>query len=214
MSQNLVTRAVNYSFRAPTDKAVASAKAAGQPVPIKRAPVELQVPALTQEGIQEILNSGSAQAKAFLLEVVNAVFVNYVQEKFEAQPRSEEINVSLIDMSDVDWEKIANLPPDERKSRGIPEELWTMFTDDYKSIMPAITGRPMDRIENHCKFFVARFSALRSNKPMVTSLLGLLDQWAQSTDKLEECAPIYAALTAKGKAILEANESEQVNNLL
>lgn len=213
-TQPIVRKEVTYNFRAPTEKAIKEAEANKTPIPIKRKPVVIAVPQLTIAGIIGILRSTNDKAKSLLLDSVNSVYVNFVQEKLNELPRHEEINVSSLDLSDVDWDKIAEIPADERKARGIPEELWKAFAENYKGIMPALTGRPLERIENHVKFFLTKFNTCKGNKKLVEELGKLLDKWAENTEELEQFLPIYNSLSTKVTNILNASDEAAAENLL
>lgn len=207
---NYVLREVKFSFRQPSAKVVAEAKKAGIPAPIKRDPVTLQVPQITFEGLEEIIKSDDSKVKEFILGAINSTLIDYVQQKLNEQPRHLQIDVSKVDLSDVSLETLANMPQDERKSRGISEELWDLFEQDYRQIMPAAAGLDEIKITNHVKAFRNRFNALKTNKKVIKKLAENLEIWARNTDKLEELQQIYAVLSEKAENLLNSNDDEEM----
>lgn len=200
-----VAREVQYSFRQPSAKVIEEAKKQGAPVPIKRDPVTLKVPQITMDTLVSIANSPDDNpVKRFVFDVVNATLVDYVQNKLNEQPRHLQIDPSKIDMSDVSLETLATMPQDERKARGIPEEVWAEFEKDYREIMPAAMGLDAGKLDNHIKAFRSRFNPIKSNKAIIKKLLAALETWASNSNRLEELQQIYVTLTEKAENLLNA----------
>jgi hypothetical protein len=177
---------------------------------VKRPTVELALPVPTEDGIQLMLKD--EKQKAFLLEVLAEVVKDYarLQVGDENNPvnKQEELDISKLTM-----EFIANIPPSERRGGGISKETWAEFFKDYLDVMPSVTGKKKEQVENAAKLFVARLQPVKTQKKILSFLKDQLGMWFTNTQQAEDFAEVYEFLSGKIEDLLKRDEAELLANL-
>jgi hypothetical protein len=132
----------------------------------QRPSVKVSAPVPTAEGIVSILTSGDEKQwgliKEALYDMVRNALAGYVSE--------ESFDPATFDSAKLNWEALANMEKTDRRSSTIPEELWTAFTADYISVMPAVTGKTAKQVENATEIFTRKMTPVKSNKPLIAKL--------------------------------------------
>ena len=169
----------------------------------KRPSLTLPVPLLTAEGIVEILEAGGKQLE-LLLDAAEDVITKHVRAII-----SEDENISCLTFpyAKVSWEAIANMPR-ERRGGGIPKEHWEAFGRDYLEVMPGITGKDADKVNNAKKLLLNKFSSVKTNKKVIQVLLDQLAVYADNAPNAAEYADCIAFLNEKGNTLLNSSEEE------
>lgn len=177
---------------------------------VKRPTVELALPVPTEDGIQLMLKDD--KQKNFLLEVLAEVVKDYarLQVGDENNPvnKQEELDISKLTM-----EYIANIPPAERRGGGISKETWAEFFKDYLDVMPSVTGKKKEQVENAAKLFVARLQPVKTQKKILSFLKDQLSLWFTNTQAAEEYSEVYEFLAGKIEDLLKRDEAELLANL-
>lgn len=217
-------REVEFFFRKPSDKAILEAKTENKPLPIKKKAVKLPVPVLTLEGISAIVaakgddttpeGQNANKQKDLLLEAVNEYIIMGVKRQIDEQPAHTEVDTTALDMSKVSWEALANMPKSERTGGGIAKEVWEAFQKDYEQVMPAATGKSIEKVKNAAKLLVAKFQPCKGQKKLIQALKDMLDIWYASTSSAEEFTAVYEFLAQKAEALVQADEDALVENLI
>ena len=132
----------------------------------KRADVKARIPVLTQEGVANILTSGDLKQWALLEEAMYDV----VRSTMASDVADENFNLDSYDLSKLTWEKIANMPKEDRRSSQIPEEQWVSFAADYQAVMPALTNKTAEQVKNATEVFVRKLVPVKTNKGLVGKL--------------------------------------------
>lgn len=172
-------------------------------VETKRPTVTLPIPVPSVEGIIAILDAGGKQLD-LLLEAVGAVVIEQAREIVNEK---EDINADNFPFEKMGWEYIANLPKAERRGGGISKELWDDFEKDYQDIMPALTGKKQDAVNNAARIFKAKFQGAQTNKPVLKVLENQLGIYAQNTTQGETLLPCIEFLQNKLEKLLNTDES-------
>ena len=178
-------------------------------VETRRAAVELdkiQVPSV--EGIIAILNAGGP-ALLLLQEAVADVVYQHARDVINA---SDSITSENFDYSVLDWNAIANLEKEDRRS-AIPKETWDDFAADYASIMPAISGITKEQAVNTGKILVGKFASIKSKKDIIAKLKLRVAMYAENSPRAVEFADIIETLFKRADKLIEAKEENLENNL-
>lgn len=194
-------KAARFSFRETTDKETG--------VKTKRNPVELdklQVPSV--EGIVAILETGG-KALELLLEAVSDVVISRARDLVSD---NESLTTENFDYAQCDWNAIANLEKEDRRS-GISKETWEAFTMDYIEVMPAVSSTTKEQCANAAKIFVGKFTSIKSKKDVIAKLKLRLSVYAEHTSKLAEFADCVDFLLKKADKLIEAKEESLEDNL-
>lgn len=176
----------------------------------KRPSVELQLPVLTLQGLANIINSGDEKQHALIMSALEDII--YLQAR---QQVNEDASISqdTLDISKLSWDFISNIPPAERKGGGIAKEVWDAFAADYISIMPALTGRSVEKVTNAATILLKKFQPVKTVKPVIKQLKDYLDMWFTNTPNAEEFAECYEFLSKKAEALLAADEAALLANI-
>jgi len=200
-NKNVDEKEVKFNFRTVKDDATG--------LESKRPSVELKLPVPSVEGIIAILEAGGKQLE-LLQEAVAAVIVDRAREIVADK---EDATADNFPYAELLWETIANLPKAERKGRGIPKEVWEDFSKDYISTMPAVTGKSAEQVGNAAKILLNKFSAVKSNKPVISLLKGQLGMYLNSSANAEQFADCVEFLLQKAQTLLDADEASLLGNL-
>jgi len=132
----------------------------------KRADVKARIPVLTQEGVANILTSGDLKQWALLEEAMYDV----VRSTMASDVADENFNLDCYDLTKLTWEKIANMPKEDRRSSQISEEQWAAFAVNYQAVMPALTSKTAEQVKNATEVFVRKLVPVKTNKGLVGKL--------------------------------------------
>lgn len=178
-------------------------------VTTKREPVTLNIPMPTEDGI--LLALQDDKQKAFIVDVV--------QEQVRMQVRSllgDQVDLKSqdeLDLSQLTLEYIANISPETRRGGGISKETWDAFVEDYVSIMPALTDRPLEKVRNAAALFIKRLQPVKTHKVVLKQLKSYLDLWLLHTKLGEELAEVYQFLDKKIEEFLAKDDASYLESL-
>ena len=175
----------------------------------KRPTVEIKLPRPSVEGIVEILTAGG-KGLDLLLEAVTDVVLQRAREIINEK---EDISQENFPMQELAWETIANLPKAERRGGGIPKELWDEFAKDYIAVMPAVTGKPVDKIALAAKVFLNKFNAVKTDKKVLALLKGQLALYITSSPNAENYVECVDFLDKKAQTLIDADSSNLLDAL-
>ena len=178
-------------------------------VETKRATVELdKLPVPSVEGIVAILETGG-KSLDLLLEAVADIIVNRARDVIN---ETETITSENFDYATCDWNVIANLEKEDRRS-GISKETWDDFAVDYVDVMPAVSGTSKEQSANAAKIFVGKFASIKSKKDVITKLKLRLAMYAEHSPKAAEFAEVIDFLFKKADKLIQAKEESLEDNL-
>jgi len=170
----------------------------------KRASVELDLPILSVEGLISVIEAGGKGLELLLeaaADVVAAQARTLVNEK-------EDISQDNFPMEKITWDFIAHMPKAERRGGGISKEVWEAFAADYVAVMPAVTGKTIEQITNAAKILANKFSAVKTQKPVLSLLksqLGLYVSNSPNAETYSECAEF---LLEKAEKLLNMTDED------
>lgn len=226
ISTQLVAPAeIGFHFRKDKDFEKANPAAVGK---TKRTTFKMQVPLLTRAGLIAALQAGDKSTE-LALEKANESVIDRLRglinekienDKFnlETGKYETELKADMFDLNLLGFLAIANLPKSERGS-GIPKEAWAEFVSDYKEVMqkpeaiamlPDKKGRSPEILEKHGVILGGKFNAVRSRKDVIQQMLGFLDVWVQVSPSADEHLQCYEHLKAKGEALLQAENFDDL----
>ena len=190
-----------FGFRKVTDKETG--------VETKRNTVELaKIPVPSIEGIVAILEAGGKSLE-LLLEAVGEVVLTRARDVIN---ENETITSENFDYSLLDWNAIANLEKEDRRS-GISKETWEDFAKDYVEVMPAVSGNSAEQAANAAKIFVGKFASIKTKKDVIGKLKLRLAVYAEHSPKAGEFAEVIELLFKKADKLIEAKEVSLEENL-
>lgn len=177
---------------------------------VKRPTVELALPVPSVEGLIDIIsNKGGKELDL----VMDALYEVIVQRARELVNEDEGVNQDNFPFDKLSWEAIANLPKAERRGGGISKEVWEAFGADYLEVMPAVTGKKQEAIENAVKIYLNKFSTVKTAKPILAKLKEQLALYIGSTAKAEEFTECVDFLVNKADNLLNVDEASLLANL-
>lgn len=200
-NKNVDEKEVKFNFRTVKDEATG--------LESKRPSVELKLPIPSVEGIIAILEAGGKQLE-LLQEAVADIIINRARELVSDK---EDASADNFPYAELAWEVIANLPKAERKGRGIAKEVWEDFSKDYIATMPAVTGKSAEQVGNAAKILLNKFSAVKSNKPVISLLKSQLGLYLNSSANAEQFSDCVEFLLQKAQTLLDADEAALLSNL-
>lgn len=200
-NKNVDEKEVKFNFRTVKDEATG--------LESKRPSVELKLPIPSVEGIIAILEAGGKQLE-LLQEAVADIIINRARELVSDK---EDASADNFPYDELAWEVIANLPKAERKGRGIAKEIWEDFSKDYIATMPAVTGKSAEQVGNAAKILLNKFSAVKSNKPVISLLKSQLGLYLNSSANAEQFSDCVEFLLQKAQTLLDADEAALLSNL-
>ena len=178
-------------------------------VETKRATVELdKLPVPSVEGIVAILQTGG-KALDLLLEAVAEVIINRARDVIN---ENESLTSENFDYSTCDWNAIANLEKEDRRS-GISKETWDDFAVDYVEVMPAVSGTSKEQSANAAKIFVGKFASIKSKKDVISKLKLRLSMYAEHSPRASEFSEVIDFLFKKADKLIAAKEESLEDNL-
>lgn len=193
---------------------------AGKKTGFKRPSAKLQLPMPTAIGIMEALTAGGKQADLVLEAVGDVVYTMARQQINNAIDKDSKVAVdqTILDLSQLSWEAIANMPRAERAGGGIAKEVWEAFQADYIAVMPeafkaASIQKSTEQITNQAKLMFGKFNACKTNKPVLGALRDCLALWYNSTPNKEEFQPCYDFLDEKADSLLKVSDEALLANV-
>lgn len=194
-------KSAKFSFRTVKDKETG--------VETKRATIELdKIPTPSVEGIVAILETGGKPLD-LLLEAVQEVVFERVRDVINSD---EKITSATFDYATCDWNIIANLEKEDRRS-GISKETWEEFAGDYVEVMPAVSNTTKEQCTNAAKIFVGKFASIKSKKDVIEKLKVRLAMYAEHSPKAGEFAECIDFLFKKAQKLIDAKEVSLEENL-
>ena len=183
-----------FGFRKVTDKETG--------VETKRNTVELaKIPVPSIEGIVAILEAGG-KSLDLLLEAVTEVVLTRARDYIN---ENETVTSENFDYAVLDWNVIANLEKEDRRS-GISKETWDDFAKDYVEVMPAVSGATAEQCATAAKIFVTKFAAVKTKKDLIGKLKIRLSMYVEHSPKAGEFAEVVELLLKKADKLIEAKE--------
>lgn len=183
----------------------------------KRAPVKLEVPVPTWEGVVQFLQvDGPAGEKnrALVMELLEGVIKDHT--RLQVVDAEKPVNKQHeLDLAKLNLQFIANLPASERKGTSIPAEVWAAFGEDYLDVMVKATGRSADKVGNAVAVFLKKVAPAKTNKDALGKLKALLDQYMASTseEKAEEFQEVYEFLGRRIETYLASDDETLLADL-
>ena len=192
---------VNFSFRKVTDDNTG--------VESKRPTITLPIPKPSVEGLVAILENGG-KGLELLLEAAADVVISRAREIIN---ENENMTADDFPYESLTWEVISNLPKAERRGGGIPKEVWEDFIKDYTAVMPALTGKTEEKVENAARNFANKFAAVKTNKKVLSLLVDQLGIYATGAANAEQYVECINFLTEKADKLMNMSEEEMLANL-
>jgi hypothetical protein len=176
----------------------------------KKPTVILTVPVPTIDGLIEDLSD--EKVTSFVMELVAEAIKKAVKSQVD-DPDNPVTEQSQLDTSIITLKYLANQPAAERRGGGISKETWEAFGQDYLEIMPAITGKKVENIQNAVTIFLKKYQPVKTNKPVLKLLREQLALYTTSTKNLEEFSECVTFLDKKAEILLTADEAKLLENL-
>lgn len=175
----------------------------------KRDQIKLHVPVPAWEEIIAMIEAGTAAdateiAKNNLQLVQDALFAVVYEQAVSLAKDNADLTSANFPLSELDWEKIANAPEAERKSRGISKDEWADFAEDYVTSMVAITGKDEKRVANAAAAFIDKFAKVKSDKKIIAVLRDNLVVYAEQGPNASQNYKVIDFLLKKADALLAA----------
>lgn len=175
----------------------------------KRESIKLHFPVPSIADVLELIEAGSAEgasevAKNNLQLLQDAMFNVVYDVAVSLSKENTSLTSANFPMDELSWEKIANAPEAERKSRGISKEEWADFAEDYMASMPAITGKDEARIQRAVAVLINKFGPIKSDKKSIAVLRDQLAVYAESAPQAANYFKVVEFLLKKADALIEA----------
>ena len=193
---------VTFYFREPTAKMKDTNKEEGLAAPIKRQPVTVTLPLLTKDQVLEILMSNdevNTKAQELIVEQVNAVLAAEVRSQLDELPTYEEVDVSKIDFTKVDFVGLANTPRATRSGGGISEETWADFEADFATVITEKTSTTPEQAKKVVTLLIKRLKDVSKQETVLNKLGEYLDTWFTQTTEAQQVAlaQVYERLSKR-----------------
>lgn len=134
-------------------------------VETKRPNVEVKLPILSFDGIVEVLKkAGTEEGKKsyeLLLAAVQGVYESAIKDFLGD---NESVTSENFPFAQFTWDAIANQPESERRGRGIAKEVWDDFIKSYITVMPGLTGKPVQNIEKQAAILAQKLNPLKNHE--------------------------------------------------
>lgn len=213
-----VTGNTSFFFRDPTAAAINNNLRDGLPAPIKRAQVSVDLPLLTLQDVLDILTSTeeiTANAKALIVDQVNAVLVAEVRSQIDDMPNYEEVDVSKIDMSTVDFIALSNTPKVVRSGGGISDELWAEFGDNFVEVITTVSETTADTANKVVVLLTRRLSSVSKQAAVLEKLETYLATWygACTAEDQAKYEVVFARLAKRIEGYLDAVNDDPLAGL-
>lgn len=175
----------------------------------KRDSIKLHIPVLSWESVIAVIEAGLAEgasdvAKNNLQLLQDAMFAVVYEQAVSLAKENSSLTGANFPFEELDWEKIANAPEAERKSRGISKEEWADFAEDYISAMPSLTGKEEERVKRAAAVFLLKFAPIKSDKKSIAVLRDQLVVYAEQAPQAGNYYKVIEFLLKKADALIEA----------
>lgn len=197
------TNLVTFNFRNPQANAIKANEVDGLPAPIKRAAVSVAVPLLTKEQIITILTGDNVSAIQLVVDQTNNILIDEVRAQLDELPNYEEVDVSKLDFSKVDFTTIANQPKATR-SGGISDELWEDWATDMQTVFAAHTDRTEVQVTTIVTLLQKKLREVNKSEKVLKVLENYLSTWFTNTSEESQAkfVEIYKRLSARIESYL------------
>lgn len=176
---------------------------------VRRPTVTLKLPVPSVEGVIKILETGGKQLD-LLLDAVQDIVLGQARSIINER---EDINAENFPYDKVTWDYVANLPKAERRGGGISKETWEAFAEDYIAVMPGITGKTLEQVQNAAKILLNKFNVVKTSKPHLRLLKEQLALYAQHSPNAEQYGECVEFLVDKAERLLNMDEATLLQNL-
>ena len=178
-------------------------------VKTKRATIELaKLPVPSVEGVVAILQAGGKPLE-LLLEAVQDVVISRARDVINDNPH---MTAETFDYSQVDWNAIANLEKEDRRS-GIAKEVWEDFATNYAEIMPSVSGVTKEQAAKAASIFIGKFASIKNRKDLIEKLVVRLAIYAENSPRAGEFAECLEVLDKRATKLLAAEDEKLEDNL-
>lgn len=174
----------------------------------KHPSIKVALPVPNAQGILDIVQAGGKELELLLdaaFEVVYGAGRTIINDLRSKAPEGE-VKAEMVDVNQLLWSVIANMPKAERRGLGIAEEDWDQFAADYRAIMPKVTGKDADRIEKHIQLFKKKFYPCRNDKKALGVLQDMLNLWATNTAAMEDNTEVFEYLSGRVASLMKEEE--------
>lgn len=189
----------------------------------QRPTIELNADVPSYDGIIEILRKGGKEydlMKEAIADVVRSAYTAYFGDNETATAKeaaAATVKFKIKDENGVEsekeapmfsWEGIAYQPASDRRASTISDEDWTAFSDEYSTIMPALTAKTLEQINTALFVFTKKLLPVKTNKEVLKMLQSQFAIFVQNTKKGEQFAEIVELINRKFDVYLTANDTE------
>lgn len=192
---------VNFSFRKVVDEKTG--------VESKRPTITLPILKPSVEGLVAILEEGG-KGLELLLEAAADVVISRAREIIN---ENETMTAEDFPYEKLQWAAIAELPKAERRGGGISKETWEEFIKDYIAVMPGLTGKPVEKVENAARNYANKFAAVKTNKKVLGLLVDQIGIYTNGAPNAEQFLECINFLTDKADKLMNMSEEELLANL-
>lgn len=196
------TSAVNPNFDKLVDMKECSFRFKKDKMGNQRPTVKGSIPVPSVEGFVAILESGGKQLELLqdaAFDVVRSVIGDVVGQNENLKSLDE------LDMTQFSWEKIANMPKEDRRSSSIPEETWKAFAEDYIKVMPAVTGKSQEAVSNATLVYLKKMAPVKTDKKVLNLLKQQLAIYVEQPSA-EQYSEVLDVLTRRIETYLAADD--------
>lgn len=202
MQYNQIESSINF-------RTVKTKEEDGSVTETKRESIKLHIPVPAWEDLVAMIEAGLAEgasevAKNNLQLITDSLFNTVYDVATSLAKENTSLTSANFPFEELDWEKIANAPEAERKSRGISKEEWADFAEDYLSSMPAITNKDEERVKRAVAMFINKFGPIKSDKKSVAVLRDQLVVYAEQAPNASNYFKVVEFLVKKADALIEA----------
>lgn len=196
------TTAVNPNFDKLVDMKEASYRFKKDKMGNQRATVKGSIPVPSVEGFVAILEAGGKQLELLqdaAYDVIRSVVGDVVGQNENLKSLDE------LDMTQFSWEKVANMPKEDRRSSSIPEETWKAFAEDYIRVMPAVTGKNVEAVTNATLVYLKKMAPVKTDKKVLNLLKQQLAIYVEQPTA-EQYSEVLDVLTRRIETYLAADD--------
>lgn len=179
---------------------------------VKRPTVELVLPVPSIEGIVHILENATEFPKQYEL-LRDAIYEVIADQARGIVNDNEAVTQENFPLNQVTWEAIANMPKAERRGGGISKEVWEEFGKDYIEVMPAATGKPVEKVALASKILVGKLNQVKTNKAVLAAMKEFLGIYINVTPNAETFLPCVEFLKDKAEKLINAEDVDLIDAL-
>ena len=193
---NFTQKEVNFSYKTRKDQATGMEE---------KRPTE--VLAINFPAVADLVKETSEKGLALIQEAVEAIMIGRARELLE------NCSSANFPYDQLDWEVIANLPPAQRRGGGISKEQWDAFLADYCTVMPGITGKSQDQIDNASAILGKRLSTVKNSKDHLAFFEKQLGMYITGAPNAAEYTDVLEFLTSKVDEYKSLTADDVLKNL-